>query len=124
MDKFNIANLAKGALIEQAEGEIQKVIDNIADPNTDCKKARKVTITLTFKPIDESRELATIDIQTKSSVVPYDSVRTNICLGKDNEGNVIAEEYTKGTIAGQTAIDIDYDTGEILNESKVVKMNK
>jgi hypothetical protein len=104
VDKINIAALARGALIEQSDGEIQKILDNILDPNTDPKKKRTLTITVSFTPVGQDRELAKIDIQTKSSVVPYNAVSTNICLGRDREGKAIAEEYTKGTIPGQTEI--------------------
>lgn len=118
MDKLNIASIAKGALVEQAEGEIQRVLDNIADPNTDSKKARKVTITLTFKPAN--REAASVDIQTKSSIVPYNAVTTQIYMGVGNDGKVVAAEYEKGTIPGQEKI-VDTETGEIVRD-KVVNM--
>lgn len=114
MDKFNIANIARGALIEQASVEIDKILENIADPNTDLKKARKLTITLTFKPTD--RDASNIEIQTKSSVIPYNAVATQIYLGKDNNGKVVAEEFLKGQMKGQMLIDTN--TGEVLNEGK------
>lgn len=101
MDKINIAEIAKGALIEQTDGEIQKILDNILDPNTDPKKKRTMTVKIAFTPIGEDRELAKIDIQTTSSVVPYNAVSTNICLGRDATGNAVAMEYMKGTVPGQ-----------------------
>jgi hypothetical protein len=113
MEKLNIANIAEGALIEQADGEIQRVLENIADPNTDGKKARKVTITLTFKP--SNRQAAEIEFQTKSSIVPYNAVSTRVYLDKDSTGNVIAAEFKRGVVPGQTEIkQVDADTGELL----------
>jgi hypothetical protein len=124
MDRINIANLAKGALVEQAESEIQRVLDNIADPNTDPKKARKVQITLTFKPMD--RDAASIEIQTKSSIIPYNAVTTQVFIGKDNNGNVMAAEYQKGTIPGQASLIVDTETGEIVKEAgkKILNINR
>lgn len=126
MDKLNIANFAKGALVEQADEEIQRVLDNISDLNTDPKKARKVQITLTFKPID--RESAAVSVETKSSIAPYSPVTSQIFIGRDNDGKVAAAEYQKGTIPGQTSI-VDGETGEIIKDEgkgskKVVNINR
>ena len=117
---INIAEIARGALIEQTDDEVKKVVANILDLNTDLKKARKVQITITFKPTD--RESCNLEIQTKSTLVPPNAVGTQIYMGKDNAGNVVAAEYVKGTIPGQESI--DYETGEILEDKKVVNMKK
>jgi hypothetical protein len=55
LERLNIANLARGALLERADVEIKRALENIADKNTDYKKARKVTLTLEFKALDETR---------------------------------------------------------------------
>jgi hypothetical protein len=116
--KINIAELAQGALVELAEDEIKKIIENIYDPNTDAKKARKLTLTLTFKP-QKDRDMVNTEIQAKSSLAPYTPIETTICVGKDAKGKVIAEEYRKGQIAGQ--VEVNTDTGEIKN-TKIVNM--
>ena len=113
-ENMNIANLAKGALIERADIEIQRVLDNISDLNTDWRKIRKVTLTVDFKALDESRESVIVDLQAKSSVAPYNAVRTNLWLGKDNSGNVVAEEYVKGTMPGQ----VELDSKKVINMKK------
>jgi hypothetical protein len=119
MDKLNIANIAKGSLPERADIEIEKVLQNILDKNTDWKKARKVTLELEFKATNESREDVTVSLTAKSSVSPYNPVRTQIYVGKDESGKVKAEEYVRGTTPGQLPITvIDKETGEILEESK------
>ncbi|EGD47078.1 hypothetical protein Cpap_1470 [Ruminiclostridium papyrosolvens DSM 2782] len=115
MDGLNILNLAKGALVEQADIEIQKVLENIADPNTDDKKARKLTITMTFKPLD--RESAAIEVVTKSTVAPYKPVTTQVFIGRDDDSGVVtAKEYIKGQVKGQMRV-VDEDTGEILEDN-------
>ncbi|HYF75275.1 MAG TPA: hypothetical protein VD757_01700 [Candidatus Nitrosocosmicus sp.] len=123
MDKLNIANIARGALIERADVEVQNVLNNIYDKNTDWRKKRKVTLTLEFKALDESRDTVVVDLQAKSSVAPYNTVTTQIFLEKDKDGQVIAEEFLKGTIPGQVDL-VDTETGEILDRSKVVTMKK
>lgn len=115
---INIAELAQGALVELAEDEIRKIIENISDPNTDAKKARKLTITLTFKPLKE-RDMVNTEIQAKSSLAPYTPIETTICVGKDKTGKVVAEEYRRGQMAGQ--VEVDTETGEI-KDRKIVNM--
>jgi len=110
MEGFNIATVANGALIEQADYEIKRVLENIMDQNTDPTKKRKVTITLEFKGT-EDRDITSVVFVTKSVLAPTLPIVSRIVFEKDNAGNIIAEELTKGALKGQVAI--DYDTGEI-----------
>jgi hypothetical protein len=124
-ERINIANIAKGALVEQADTEIKKILENIADPNTDIKKKRTLTIKVDFIPTD--RESSVIQIQTKSSIVPYNAVTTQVYIGKDSDGTVVAEEFVKGQMKDQ--VKIDEDTGEILSQptskgKKILNINR
>lgn len=114
MEKLNIANIAKGALLERADVEIKRVLENIADHNTDYKKARKITLTLDFRALDESREAIKVDLQAKSSIAPYNAVTTQLYVDRDQHGEIVAQEFVKGQMKGQVTIDVD--TGEILAE--------
>jgi hypothetical protein len=114
MEKMNIANLAKGALLERADVEIKRALENIADPNTDWKKSRKVTLTIDFKARDEGRDSISVGLQAKSSISPYNPVSTQIYIDKDDNGNIVAQEFVKGQMKDQ--IVIDGGTGEILSE--------
>ena len=132
MDKLNIANIARGSLLKRADVEIETVLKNILDKNTDWRKARKVTLELSFKPADETRENVYVDLKAKSTVQPYNPVTTQIFVGTNGEGQVMAEEYirNKGVIPGQTGFQVDTDTGEIVEPSdsktgrKIVNMNR
>lgn len=110
MEGFNIATVSNGALIEQADYEIKRVLENIMDPNTDPTKKRKVTITLEFKGT-EDRDITSVVFVTKSVLAPTLPIGSRIVFEKDRAGNIIAEELTKGALKGQVAI--DYETGEI-----------
>lgn len=122
MKELNIADLAQGALNEQVIDELKRVFENIMDPNTDPTKKRTVTIKMVITPISENRDLVNVEMQAKSSVCPYNSITTNMCIGK-RSGDVIAEEYVPGTMAGQARIALG--TGEILNDNtKVVGINR
>ena len=45
---IDLSGLADGAVSERFQLELQRVLENIADPNTDPKKARTLTLTLTL----------------------------------------------------------------------------
>lgn len=128
MDKINIANIAKGSLLERADIEIENVLRNILDKNTDWKKARKVTLELEFKPTNDAREDVFVSLKAKSSISPYNPVNTQIYVGQDGNGQVTASEYVKGTIPGQRPMVVDGETGEILNNGtngrKIVNINR
>jgi hypothetical protein len=106
---FNLAELAKGALLERFNMELTKILQNIADPNTEPKKARKIQITLTLKP-NERRNVASVSVQAKSTLVPTKPIETEIVIDRDNEGKVVASEFYGG-IPGQVNID-DYEEDE------------
>lgn len=120
MDKLNIATIAKGSLMERADIEIENVLRNILDKNTDWKKSRKVTLELEFKATNESREDVFVLLKAKSSISPYNPVQAQIYVGKNDSGQVVAQEYTKNKeYPGQQPITVvDVNTGEIIEEGK------
>ena len=117
---LNLSEMAQGAFMEQFNIELNKVLTNIADPNTDPKKPRKITLTATLKA-NEERELATFEVQSKAALVPVRPVSTTIIIDKDSEGKVVAAELKSG-IRGQTFIDED---GKVKDDKgKVVDIGK
>lgn len=119
-ERLNLSQMAQGAFMEQFNIELGKVLANIADPNTDPKKPRKITLTATLKA-NEERELATFEVQSKAALVPVRSVSTTIIIDKDADGKVVAAELKSG-IRGQTFIDED---GKVKDDKgKVVDIGK
>ena len=89
--QLNLAEMAQGAFMEQFHRELNKVLANIADPNTDAKKARKITLTITLKP-DENRDVVAVDAQSKSVLVPAKSLSTRIVIDREKDGTVVGAE--------------------------------
>lgn len=120
--KINLENFAGGALAEKTNIELQKVMDNIFDPNTDATKVRKVTITLTLKA-DEKREIIATNVDTKCTLVPAKGVATTMLLGTDSSGKVVGRELASGA-PGQTYFGDDgqlrNDEGELLEDEVLV----
>ena len=53
----SILEMGRGAIMERADYEMRAMIRNILDPNTSAKAARKLNITLTFKPGDDRQTI-------------------------------------------------------------------
>lgn len=100
--KLDLSAIGEGGLQEKVDKELEKVFDNILDPNTDSKTARKLTITLTMKP-DDSRQTVSTAMEVKSQLAPQKGVATTVLVGQ-KDGKVYANEL-KSTVPGQTYFD-------------------
>nr|WP_278429971.1 replication terminator protein [Brevibacillus laterosporus] len=107
---FKLDDFANGALAEKFNIEAQRVLENIADPNTDPKKARTITLSVTLKA-DENRELAMVDINSKASLAPAKGVQTKIIMDRDSKGKVVGAELKSGAV-GQSYITEDGDIAD------------
>ncbi|KJS85130.1 MAG: hypothetical protein JM58_09125 [Peptococcaceae bacterium BICA1-8] len=120
MPNLNIAEMGNGAFSERFTEELQKALENIADLNTDPTKVRTVTLVARLKS-DEHRDMVSVDVSVKSSLVPAKSLTTKLLVDKDREGNVIGAELKSGK-KGQTYLDCDGsikdDKGKVISISK------
>ncbi|MDR2976885.1 MAG: replication terminator protein [Streptococcaceae bacterium] len=105
---LNLSSIAAGGLQENFNLEIQKVFENIHDPNTEAKAKRTLTLTLTVVP-DENREVLAVDSAIKLALAPTKSVATTIITGVNASGEVEAQELKSGA-KGQTYFDPDDNT--------------
>ena len=118
---IDLNKLADGALAEKVNTELGRVLDNIADPNTNPEKNRSITITMTISG-DENREVLNTSVLTKSKLVPSKEVQTKLLMGADKQGNMVGKELRSGT-KGQMFIDNEADVAEDTGE-KVDKEDK
>lgn len=113
---IDLEKFADGALSEKFNTGLKEVLENIADPNTETKKKRKLMIELNFTPDDE-RELSMVDITVKTKLVPHTPVATKIIIDQDGQGGIVASEY-QNRLKGQQYIRIDEETGEVLTDDE------
>ena len=125
MLKMDLNSLCGGEFQGKLLMELEKVIQNINDPNTDAKKKRKLAVTFTFTP-NKTRDAAQLDITWKPTLVSAEESSTTIMIGR--EGNQIIASEINNQIPGQTFISIpeeekiidgmrvDVNTGEIKEE--------
>ena len=107
----NLDTFAGGTLAVKLNEELQNIIDNIADPNTDATKVRKLTLTIAIKPTAK-RSTAQVQIQAKSALSPVIPSETTIVIDKDiKTGKIIAAEIG-GQVQGQMEMELDIDVEE------------
>lgn len=137
MKHINLEQFAGGKLSVQLNKALEKVTENIQDPNTDAQKVRKINVSISFRPNDERNFVATT-VETKLSLAPELGATTALSMGRDlRTGEVEAVEIFN-QIPGQMNVEdvidqeedepqkaFDPDTGEIYEPSnKVIDLRK
>ena len=121
MAKISLTQIMGGGLQEQFGKAFDRVIENLADPNTGFKEARKITIELKFTQ-NEARDDVFCAVSVKEKLAEQAPMQTAFVVGKNlKTGEMYAEEYGKyKQLKGQTSLDemaIDPETGEVLEEA-------
>lgn len=101
---LQLSELAEGAIQEKLDGELQKVFENIHDPNTPAGVKRSITIKLEFKP-DESRQTVSLSTDFATKLAPVDGVSTTLLTGKDFSNGKVEARELKSKVPGQTYFD-------------------
>lgn len=137
MKLFNLEEFAGGKLSVQLNKALEKVTENIQDPNTDAQKVRKINVSISLRPNDE-RNFVSTTVETKLSLAPELGATTALSMGRDlRTGEVEAIEIFN-QIPGQMSVNdvidqeeeepqkaFDPDTGEIYEPSnKVIDLRK
>lgn len=137
MKHFNLEEFAGGKLSVQLNKALEKITENVQDPNTDAQKVRKINVSISFRPNDERNFVATT-VETKLSLAPELGATTALSMGRDlRTGEVEAVEIFN-QIPGQMNVEdvidqeedetpkaFDPDTGEIYEPSnKVIDLRK
>lgn len=87
--ELTLLNVCEGKAEALFNRELQAVIDNMADVNTDAQAVREVTLKVRFKP-NLKREMAQMDIQATSKLAPFSAHTSVAWLGKDATGRAVA----------------------------------
>ena len=118
LNRKSILEMAHGAIMERADYEMKKVMDNILDPNTKAAKKRTLTVTLELLP-DESRQQIQVKAVSKSKLEPTNAVTTSLYVtGNSDTGEAQVVEMVP-QVPGQTAMD-----GTEQDEAPVLKLVK
>lgn len=116
VETSSILEMAQGAIMEQVNMEVGKIVDNILDPNTDAKKKRQLNLVVDFAP-SADRSTVVITATAKSKLLPNNSIQTTLYVGADSRtGEVQAVEMVP-QIPGQQSF-----SGEVQEEPKILKI--
>jgi len=86
-----LTSLADGAAAELFQSELDKLLRNIQDPNTDATATRTVTLQVTFAP-DEDREKGEVRIKASSKLAGLKGAKTEVYFGR-HQGQLVATEF-------------------------------
>jgi len=117
LDTKSILELARGAILERADYEMKKILDNITDVNTKAGKKRTLTLTVEFLPDDE-RVTVNVRAVAKSKLEPTNAVSTSLYITGDANGEISAVEMVP-QVPGQTAL-----SGEEQAQPNVLRLYK
>lgn len=78
---ITFSTIAAGALEERFQQELEKVIKNMIDPNTDFKAAREITVKIKFRG-NEQRNIAGVDYSIAAKTAPVKTVLVKSLLLK------------------------------------------
>lgn len=128
MRHFNLETFAGGELSRQINRDIEAVMRNVVDPNTDVKAKRKITVTIEFKP-NEQRNFITTNVNSKPTLASALGAVTALGVQQDLTSGAIdvaeiGSKMPEATVKveGKT---VDTETGEIMEKgSKVVDLRK
>lgn len=116
VETSSILEMAQGAIMEQVNMEVGKIVDNILDPNTDAKKKRQLNLVVDFAP-SADRSTVVITATAKSKLLPNNSIQTTLFVDADSRtGEVQAVEMVP-QIPGQQSF-----SGEVQEEPKILKI--
>ncbi len=123
MKHIDIEKFSNGELTHQINRELEAVAWNIADPNTEAKATRKITVTITMKP-NEQRDFITTSITTKSALAPTLGAVTALSVGKNLKTHEIEMAEIGNQIPGQMSMEdlpqAPADTGTVEVDGKTV----
>ena len=99
----SIMQMARGAFEERVDYEMDKVIQNILDPNTKPTAKRKITLTIELTPDDERKQIA-VAVTAKSTLATTNPVGTSLYVTGDEHGELVVAEMVP-QIPGQIFLD-------------------
>lgn len=90
-NRDSIMRMARGAFEERVDYEMDKVIQNILDPNTKATAKRKITLTIELTPDDERRQIQ-VSVTAKSTLAATNPVATSLYVTGDGNGELVVAE--------------------------------
>jgi hypothetical protein len=93
-NRVSLAGLGSGAAMERFGLELQKVLENIADPNFKATSVREIRLTVRIAP-NESADYAAVSIECESRLPKRRAATAAFFMGTEGEQLVAYESKAK-----------------------------
>ena len=90
INEMQLATMKQGAVAEQFNDALQRVLENVVDPNTKAEAVRAVTLKVTLKP-DEERDMMIIKASVTAKLASADELTSRAFIVHTREGVKAAE---------------------------------
>lgn len=95
-EPVTLISLGGGALVELFDIELERVLKNIEDPNTDPKGTRTITMKVTFRP-NEERSISDVHIAAASKLASIKPTSTIVYMGRKGGKTMAVESNPQQT---------------------------
>jgi len=85
-----LETLAGGAAAELFQAQLDRVVQNILDPNTPAQARRAITLKVTIEP-DEERGMGAVGVTCEAKLSPAKGAHTTLWFGRQR-GRAVAVE--------------------------------
>lgn len=99
----NLDELMDGGLTERFNQELDYVMRNVVDPNTDAKAKRQIKIIIDVIP-NERRDAASFKTRVESKIAPKAPIVNTVLVRANDDGSITATEITN-QVPGQISMD-------------------
>lgn len=118
LENVSLAELGNGAAVELFGAELERVLKNIADPNTEAEAKRQIVVKVTMKP-NEDRDVVTTLIDVRAKLAPAKPHGTVLFTGRDRSGEFRAIERNQRDMFEDVDGElVDTRTGEVVDISR------
>lgn len=101
-DTITLESLGGGAAGEKFQDELDRVVENIQDPNTEAKAKRSITIKVIFTPTVD-RSMGQLHIEASSKLAATIAFETQAFFGQQ-DGTYVAREHNPNQMTLDDAI--------------------
>lgn len=91
---ITLAGLADGAALELWQAALERVLQNIEDPNTDTKPKRAIRLEFLFSTMDEDRAVGDVEVRCSTKLAGVKGVKTLVYIGR-HQGELVAVEQPR-----------------------------
>lgn len=87
---LTLLTVAGGSAVELFQQELDKVLENILDPNTHATAKRQVSLTVTIVPSDDARNTVGVAVECVSKLAPFKGSGGVAFVGRSRAGRAVA----------------------------------